>query len=288
MAGYTDVGFRKVCSICGADAVYTEMVSAKGLCYDSARTADLLYTTKSEKLSCVQLFGCESDFIARACANPLLDKFDIFDINMGCPVPKIVKNGEGSALLNNPDIAQDVVRAARSVRENVTVKMRLGWNSKDKAKDFALRMQDAGAKAVTVHGRTRDMYYSGSADRDAIAEIVDALDIPVIANGDVKSKEDYEAITAHTKAYGVMIARGALGNPDIFSQIKGLPPMGKRAAMELHIKTMLQYHPEKKVVADIKKHISCYLKGVEGGKELKNIAFAASDIDTITELIRSL
>ncbi|MDE5617999.1 MAG: tRNA-dihydrouridine synthase, partial [Clostridia bacterium] len=133
-----------------------------------------------------------------------------------------------------------------------------------------------------------DMYYSGSADWDAIAEIVEALDIPVIANGDVHSRQDYDAITAHTKAYGVMIARGALGNPDIFAQIKGLPPMGKKEAIRLHLETMLKYHPEKKVVADIKKHFACYLKGVPGGKDMKNIAFGASDIDTITELIHSL
>ncbi|MDE6550403.1 MAG: tRNA-dihydrouridine synthase family protein [Clostridia bacterium] len=284
IAGYTDVGFRAVCSMCGADVTYTEMVSAKGLCYDSARTADLLYTTDGEKVKCVQLFGCEPDFIAKACGNPLLEKFDIVDINMGCPVPKIVKNGEGSALLLDADKAAAVVRAAKAVRDNVTVKMRLGWSDKSGAKDFALRMQDAGARAVAVHGRTRDMYYSGKADWDAIAEIVAALDIPVIANGDVTDIDSCNAIIRHTSAYGVMIGRGALGDPDIFSRIKGIEPMGRGEALRRHIEIMLAHHPAVKVCADIKKHIACYLKGIRGGKELKNIAFNASDITAILEL----
>lgn len=288
IAGYTDVGFRAVCAMCGADVTYTEMVSAKGLCYDSARTADLLYTTDSEGIKCVQLFGGEPDFIAKACASPLLDKFDIIDINMGCPVPKIVKNGEGSALLLDADRAAAIVKAARSVRDNVTIKMRLGWRDKSGAKDFALRMQDAGAIAVAVHGRTRDMYYSGNADWDAIAEIVCALEIPVIANGDVTDSASFDAILKHTGAYAAMMGRGALGNPDIFSSIKGVSPMGRAEALKRHISIMLNHHPSAKVCADIKKHIACYLKGVRGGKELKNIAFSASDIDTFMEIASRL
>lgn len=288
IAGYTDVGFRAVCSECGASAVYTEMVSAKGLIYDSGRTKDLLYTQPQEKVSCVQIFGEDPYYIQAAAEHEALAKFAILDINMGCPVPKIVKNGEGSALLLNPHRAEEVVRAARRARENVTVKMRLGFSDASGATEFAKRMEGAGAQAITVHGRTREQYYSGKADRDAIAQVVKAVKIPVIANGDVWTAQDYKDMLENTGAAGVMIARGALGNPNIFAEISGCGKMTVRQAVTEHMNTMLMYHPPRKVCCDMKKHIACYLKGVRGAKELKLAVFAAEDIDALREIAEKL
>ena len=222
IAGFSEVGLRALCAELGAGLTYTEMVSAKGLMYGNEHTEDLLHTTEYEKVKAVQLFGSNPEILARAAESRELGKFDIVDINMGCPVKKIVSNNEGSALLKNPSLASDIVRAVRRSGKPVTVKFRIGFEKNSRTGvDFARYMQDAGAAAVTVHGRTREQFYEGNADWDYIAEVVRAVDIPVIANGDVFSKEDYIKIKAHTGAAGVMIARGALGHPQIFSEITG-------------------------------------------------------------------
>ncbi len=165
IAGYSDVGARRVSAMRGADMTYTEMVSAKGLVYGSEKTEDLLRTTDIEKIKCVQIFGSEPYYISKAVEHKALEKFDVIDINMGCPVPKIVKNGEGSALLENISLAQEIVRSAMVVGKPVTVKYRLGVNAQNIiAVDFGKAMQDAGASAITVHGRTREQMYAGKAN----------------------------------------------------------------------------------------------------------------------------
>ena len=257
LAGYTDAGFRAVCSLCGAGAVYTEMISAKGLIYESEKTKDLLYSTPYERVSCAQIFGSDPYFIRAACEHKIMDKFALIDINMGCPVPKIVKNGEGSALLNNPSLAQEVVRAAVKSGRRITVKCRTGFSSSKNCAEFVKMMEDAGALAVTVHGRTREQYYSGKADLDPIKEAVQAVKIPVIANGDIKDRKSAEYALEYTGAAGVAVGRGALGNPFVFARIAvDEPPMSVQQAIERHIDILLEIYPEHKVVNDMKKHFA--------------------------------
>lgn len=289
IAGFSEVGLRALCAELGAGLTYTEMVSAKGLMYGNEHTEDLLHTTEYEKVKAVQLFGSDPEILARAAESRELGKFDIVDINMGCPVKKIVSNNEGSALLKNPSLAADIVRAVRRSGKPVTVKFRIGFEKNSHTGvDFARYMQDAGAAAVTVHGRTREQFYEGNADWDYIAEVVRAVDIPVIANGDVFSKEDYIKIKAHTGAAGVMIARGALGYPQIFSEITGTPcPYATVQDIALkHIDVLASFHSDIYVVNNMKKQIACYCKGLRGGKQLKLDVFKARNVAELKEIVK--
>lgn len=289
IAGFSEVGLRALCAELGAGLTYTEMVSAKGLMYGNEHTEDLLHTTEYEKVKAVQLFGSDPEILARAAESRELGKFDIVDINMGCPVKKIVSNNEGSALLKNPSLASDIVRAVRRSGKPVTVKFRIGFEKNSRTGvDFARYMQDAGAAAVTVHGRTREQFYEGNADWDYIAEVVRAVDIPVIANGDVFSKEDYIKIKAHTGAAGVMIARGALGYPQIFSEITGTPcPYATVQDIALkHIDVLASFHSDIYVVNNMKKQIACYCKGLRGGKQLKLDVYKARNVAELKEIVK--
>ena len=289
IAGFSEVGLRALCAELGAGLTYTEMVSAKGLMYGNEHTEDLLHTTEYEKVKAVQLFGSDPEILARAAESRELGKFDIVDINMGCPVKKIVSNNEGSALLKNPSLAADIVRAVRRSGKPVTVKFRIGFEKNSRTGvDFARYMQDAGAAAITVHGRTREQFYEGNADWDYIAEVVRAVDIPVIANGDVFSKEDYIKIKAHTGAAGVMIARGALGYPQIFSEITGTPcPYATVQDIALkHIDVLASFHSDIYVVNNMKKQIACYCKGLRGGKQLKLDVYKARNVTELKEIVK--
>ena len=288
IAGYSDVGFRHVCAMHGADFTVTEMISAKGLVYGSEKTEDLLHTTNEEKIKCVQIFGSEEYFISKAVTHKALRKFDVIDINMGCPVPKIVRNGEGSALLENIPLAMKLVKSALVADKPVTVKFRLGvTEDKIVAVDFAKAMQDAGASAITVHGRTRSQMYSGTADWDEIAKVKQAVSIPVFVNGDIVNKASYDKAMQVTGCDGAMIARGALGNPKIFSEIKGidLSDFSLKACMLRHLSMLLFYHPEKFVTATFKSHLACYCKGMRGQKEIKRRAFTVQSAEEIIDLI---
>ncbi|MDE5990478.1 MAG: tRNA-dihydrouridine synthase family protein, partial [Clostridia bacterium] len=281
-------GMRRLCAMRGADMTVTEMISAKGLVYGSDKTEDLLHTTDSEKIKCVQIFGSEPYFISKAVEHKALEKFDVIDVNMGCPVPKIVKNGEGSALLENIPLAMQVVKAARIAGKPVTVKFRLGVTA-DKllAIDFAKAMQDAGASAITVHGRTREQMYSGVADWDEIAKVKKAVAIPVFVNGDIVDKKSYDKAMQITDCDGAMIARGALGNPKIFSDIKGfeIKDYSLKEDIILHLDTMLSFHHENYVAANFKKHLAYYCRGMRGQKEIKLAAFACKSADDIRQVI---
>lgn len=288
IAGYSDVGFRKVCAERGADITYTEMISAKGLVYGSDKTEDLLNTTDSEKVKCVQIFGSEPYFIQKAVEHDALQKFDFIDINMGCPVPKIVKNGEGSALLENVPLACEVVKAALKGGKPVTVKFRLGVDEGHiVAVDFAKAMEDAGASALTVHGRTRKQLYSGKADWHKIAEVKRAVSIPVFANGDITDKTSYDEAMRITGCDGAMIARGALGNPKIFSDLKGitLEDYSLKKDILTHLDTLLSFHRENYVLANFKKHIAYYTRGLKGQKQIKLSAFEAKSIEELRRVI---
>lgn len=290
IAGYSDVGMRKVCADRGADMTCTEMVSAKGLVYGSDKTEDLLRTTDSEKIKCVQIFGSEPYYIAKAVEHRALEKFDVIDINMGCPVPKIVRNGEGSALLENIPLAKAVVKAALASDRPVTVKYRIGVTS-DKiiARDFAVAMRDAGASALTVHGRTRTQMYSGRADWDVIASVKQAVDIPVFVNGDIVDRASYEKAMEITGCDGAMIARGALGNPKIFSDIKGAEIDGYSLKEDIltHLDVMLEFHSPNFVAANFKKHLAYYCRGMRAHREIKLKAFACRTVEEIREVILS-
>lgn len=222
MAGVTDMPFRLLCKEQGADLIYTEMVSAKGIHYNNTNTKDMLLVDDRERPVALQLFGSEPDIMAETAKRIEDRNFDIFDINMGCPVPKVVNNGEGSAMMKNVKLAAEVVSAmVKAVKKPVTVKIRKGFTAGDvNAPEFAKAMEESGAAAIAVHGRTREQYYSGKADWDIIAAVKQKVNIPVIGNGDIFTPQDAERMLKVTGCDGIMIARGAQGNPWIFRNIK--------------------------------------------------------------------
>lgn len=290
IAGYSDAGMRVLCREYGAGLCFTEMVSAKGLYYNSKASRDLLFTYPEEDIKAVQIFGGEPDFIAWAVKSDELKPFDIIDINMGCPVPKIVKNFEGSYLMTDPDLICKIVRAAVDASEGrpITVKLRAGFTDNYKnAVECALAAESGGASAVTVHGRTRDMFYSGHADLDIIREVKAALKIPVIGNGDVVDRTAYLKMKEYTGVDGVMVARGALGRPYIFSEILELPyEFDRIEAIKRHI-MLLSHLPERVAVNNMKKQIVYYVRGLKNHRQIKEAAFKAASMDELISAIDS-
>lgn len=289
MAGYTDIAFRHLCKQFGAGLTTTEMVSAKGLIYDSEKTKQLLITSPLEKIKVVQLFGNDPEVIAKAINHNVLDDFDIIDINMGCPAPKIIKNGEGSFLLTQPELAKQIVETAvKSTSKPITVKMRLGYKT-NVAVEFAKMLEKAGASAITVHGRLASQGYSGKADYKAIAEVKKAVNIPVIANGDVTSLADYKKILAETNADAVMIGRGAVGNPMLFSELLGQNIKYDKFLIIKQQYTMLREHySEHFVVTNMRKHLLQYFKGEHLSTETKTELMKAETIAKVFEILDML
>lgn len=283
MAGYTDVGFRKVCKDFGCGLTFTEMVSAKALIYDSKKTQELLLTAENETPKAVQIFGHEPDVMAEVCKNEMLDKFDIIDINMGCPAPKIVKNGEGSFLLTDINLATNIVKqCVKATNKPITVKMRLGFNNDNVALNFAKSFESVGASAVTIHGRTQNQMYSGTADYEEIAKIKRALSIPVVANGDVNSVMAYNKIKQQTNADFVMIGRGAVGNPFIFSQILQTNKSEDKFKCILdHINELKKYFSNKFIVLNMRKHIVSYMKNEGFSTSQKLQLMQIEDLDEV-------
>lgn len=264
MAGFSDMVFRKMCLDYGAGIACTEMVSSKALHYKNQKTEELLWSLDGENPKMVQLFGHEPEIMAEAVRNPLLEKFDIIDINMGCPARKIISNGDGSALLKDIKLAEEVIKACVNATEKpVTVKFRIGYKKGENiAVEFAKMCERAGASAITVHGRTTEDGYSGTVDYETIKMVKEAVKIPVFANGDCRSREDYLKIMEITKADGVMIGRAAVGNPEIFAQVLGekVRP-NKLAQIKEHYETLMKYFPEKYVVKSLRAHLAGYLSG---------------------------
>lgn len=301
LAGVTDSAFRRVCFQQGAALAFTEMVSAKGLYYRNANTEELLKIREDEGPVGIQLFGSEPLMLQFA-AEKLRDRPNVcIDLNMGCPVPKVVKNGEGSALLRNPALAEELVRAAvKAAGKPVTVKMRIGFDEAHPVDPvaFALRMQEAGASLVTVHGRTREQYYSGKADWSAIRRIKEALDIPVAGNGDIFSAQDALRMLEETGCDLAVIARGALGNPWIFRECEALyrgQPVPARPDMDEIIETakkhallLLEDKEEYRAVREMRKHAAWYTKGIKGAAALRAKASEAESLDEMFTILEGL
>ncbi|SFU68132.1 tRNA-U20-dihydrouridine synthase [Clostridium sp. DSM 8431] len=284
MAGVTDISFRGLCKEMGCGLVYTEMVSAKALYYGSENTQSLLRISEEEKPVAVQIFGRDPKIMAQMCEEHFNEREDIcvIDINMGCPANKIVKNGEGSALMKEPALAAEIVREIKKVSTKpVTVKFRKGFDENNiNAVEFAKWIENAGADAIAVHGRTRQQMYEGKADWDIIRQVKEAVNIPVIGNGDVFTPEDAFRLKEVSNCDGIMIARGSMGNPWIFKQIerklKGeevleVTPEEKIDMCLRHYELAVKNDGEYKAIREMRKHASWYIKGLPKSSEIRNI-----------------
>lgn len=287
MAGYTDFAFRALASRLGAGLTVTEMVSAKGLAYNNAKTKELLFKHGDEGLAAVQIFGSDPSIMRRVCESEALKEYDIVDINMGCPVPKIYGNGEGSHLMEEPLLAEQIVRSCCKSGKTVTVKFRAGIRENELlAADFACRMEDAGAKLVCIHGRTREGMYGGKVHYGEIAKAKSRVKIPVIANGGLFTEEDCDFILDATGADGVAIARGALDNPLIFSWL-----CGKNTGMSIKdcafylMDLRLEKYPDPVVACGMRKLCARLLKGIRGVKEARTEIFAAQSTERIKAVL---
>lgn len=286
IAGYSDSGMRSLCAKYGAGLCYTEMVSAKGLYYKNENTSDLLHIT-NEKHTGVQIFGSDVDIITEVMGYKELLNFPVVDINMGCPVPKVVKNGEGSALMKNPDLVYKIVKAMKDASNGrkITVKTRAGFfNGYENAVEVALAIEEGGADMVTIHGRTREMYYTGFVNLDIIASVKQAVKIPVCGNGDVTDKASYLKMKDTGVDY-VMVGRGAIGRPYIFATLHDKTyEFDINEAIKTHIKA-LNFLPDNVVANNMKKHIAYYLKGKSNTKVIRDNIFKATTVAEVLSLI---
>lgn len=294
MAGVTDLPFRLLCKEMGCNMLYTEMVSAKAILYKNKNTKELLNIDKNEHPVGVQLFGSDPDIMAQIAAQVEEGECDFIDINMGCPVPKIVNNGEGSALLKQPKLVEEILtKMVKAVNKPATVKIRKGFeNGTVYAVEIAKIAESCGVSAIAVHGRTREQYYSGKADWDVIKDVKKAVKIPVIGNGDIFSAEDAKAMKEYTGCDGLMVARGARGNPWIFREIKEYLENGNvidkpkindiREMIIRHAKMLVDYKGEYTGIREMRKHIAWYTAGLPHSAELRRMC---NQIETMENLI---
>ena len=296
MASVADRAYRTVCREFGASLLVSEMVSAKGLCYNSQKTAELCEVTGFERPYAIQLFGEEPEYIARAVRMVNSYKPDIIDINMGCPVPKVVNPGGGSALMKTPDLAAEIVRAAVDAADcPVTVKIRSGWDEDSiNAVPFAVMMEQAGASAIAVHARTRKQMYSGEADWSVIKAVKQAVNIPVIGNGDIKSAEDCKRMYDETGCDLCSLARASYGRPWIFCQIKafletGVPPEPSfEEQMEImlrHVKLLVSLKGEDTGIREARKNVAWYFKGRRGAAKYRAAAGGLTSVSQLEDMV---
>lgn len=297
MAGVTDLPFRLICKEQDCGMLYTEMINAKALCYDDQNTKKMLKIEEEEHPVAVQIFGSDPAFMGGA--REILNEYpnEILDINMGCPAPKVIKNGDGSALMKNPKLAEEVLKSVvKNSKKPVTLKIRKGWDDNNiNAVEIAKIAEASGISALAIHGRTREQYYSGKADWDIIAKIKGSINIPVIGNGDVFEVEDAINMINKTNCDAIMIGRGAQGNPWIFKRINHymktgeiLPePTGEEkinTALK-HLKLAIDEHGEYVAVREMRKHIAWYLKGLRGSARLRD---EINKIESYEEVVNKL
>ena len=297
MAGVTDLPFRLLCKEQGAGLLCMEMISAKALQYKNKNTKALLSIHPKEYPVSLQLFGSDADIISRMAQEIEELPFQILDINMGCPVPKVVKNGEGSALMNRPELVYEIVsKTVKAIKKPVTVKIRKGFDETSvNAPEIAKIIEQAGAAAIAVHGRTREQYYSGKADWDIIRQVKEAVSIPVIGNGDVFSGESALRMRRETGCDGVMIARGAQGNPWIFSELLDYERTGRmpkrptpeeiRDMMLRHARMQIEFKGDYLGIREMRKHVAWYTKGLKGSARLRDEINKTESYEELSKLL---
>lgn len=300
MAGVTDLPFRVLCKEQGAGLICMEMVSAKAILYKNKNTEELLTIDSRETPVSLQLFGSDPDIMAEIAKQIEERPFDILDINMGCPVPKVVNNGDGSALMKNPRLAGEIIeKVASAIKKPVTVKIRKGFDEEHiNAVEMARIAQESGAAAVAVHGRTREQFYSGKADWDIIRQVKEAVSIPVIGNGDLLTGKDILAMKKETGCDGFMIARGAQGNPWIFKQMLHYleygeelekPTVEEMVEMLLrHAKLLIEYKGTYTGIREMRKHAAWYTSGYRNSSKLRRLINEVESYEELEKLFRDL
>ncbi len=297
MATVTDMVFRLLCKEHGADLVYTEMVSAKAITYKNKNTDDLMIVSEIERPVALQIFGKEPEVMGEAAAMINDRNFDILDINMGCPVPKVVNNGEGAALMKNPRLIESIVRAVSSNTDKpVSVKIRKGFDEgEENAVECALAAEAGGAKLIAVHGRTREDYYFGNADWKCIRRVKEAVKVPVLGNGDVNSPQDAARMFEETGVDGVMVARAAQGNPWIFERINTYLETGKllpeptvkeKIDMALrHTKMLIEFKGEYTAIREMRRHVAWYMAGFPGATKVREQVSLIESYDELEKIL---
>lgn len=300
MAGVTNVPFRLMCKKYGAEGVFTEMISSRALCYNDKKTYELAKIDKDEHPCFLQIFGNEPETMAKAAALAMQFSPDGIDINMGCPAPKIAGNGDGSALMKNPSLCHDIVKAVKDALSGknipVSVKIRSGFDKQSiNAVEVALLCEKAGADFITVHGRTREQMYAPYADRKIIADVKKAVSVPVIANGDIQDAESAMRMFDETGCDGIMIGRGALGNPYVFDEIRhalGKVPYTRPSREDIysdicsHMTMLAEEKGEFIGSCEARKHIAWYLKGIPGAAGFRNEVNRVSTLDEVLEVAK--
>ena len=300
MAGVTDLPFRLLCKEMGAGLICMEMVSAKAISFHNKNTEKLMEIEEKERPVSMQLFGSDPDLIAEMAAQIEERPFDILDLNMGCPVPKVVNNGEGSALMKNPKLAAEIVRkTAKAIQKPLTVKIRKGFDeAHSNAVEMAKYLEDAGAAAIAVHGRTREQYYAGKADWEIIRQVKEAVSVPIIGNGDVTDPISAHKMMEETGCDGVMIGRASRGNPWIFRQlveydktgnIPERPDVAELKAMILrHARLQLQYKGEYTGIREMRKHVAWYTAGYPHSAAIRRRVNEIETIGQLEEMLESI